>query len=349
MQAMQEALMTMNRATRDLQQCVMSVRMVPLANVFRRFPRVVHDLSGALGKQITVEIRGEDTELDKQMIEQITDPLTHLVRNSVDHGIESPDERRSAGKLAQGKLGLCAYQEGGNVVIEVSDDGRGLDRERIRRKAISLGLIAADDNPSDEQLYDLILAPGFSTAEKVSDVSGRGVGMDVVKRNIEALNGSLGIESTPGRGATFRIRLPLTLAIVDGLAAGVNGEIYILPLLSVVESLQPKPAEVKTVVGKGELIMVRGKSLPLIRLHRLFNVTAQVTDPTQGLVIIVENQGKRLGLLVDELVGQMQVVMKSLEANYEKVEGICAATILGDGQVAFILDVPGLARMAHHY
>jgi two-component system, chemotaxis family, sensor kinase CheA len=346
LQAMQEALTTMNRATRDLQDRVMAVRMVPLASVFRRFPRVVHDLSATLGKQIHVDIRGEDTELDKQMIEQITDPLTHLVRNAVDHGMEMPDERLRAGKPVEGKLGLRAYQEGGNVVIEVSDDGRGLDRERIRRKAVGLGLVAGDESLSDEQIHAMILAPGFSTAEKVSDVSGRGVGMDVVKRNIEALNGSLAIESIAGRGTTFQIRLPLTLAIVDGLAAGLNGEIYILPLLSVVESLQPKAHELKSIAGKGEMIVIRGKPLPLIRLHRLFHADAGITDPTRGLVIIVENRGKRLGLLVDELIGQMQVVMKSLEANYQKVEGISAATILGDGQVAFILDVPGLARMA---
>jgi two-component system, chemotaxis family, sensor kinase CheA len=346
LQAMREALTTMNRATRDLQQRVMAVRMVPLANVFRRFPRVVRDLSAALGKQIFVDIRGEDTELDKQMIEQITDPLTHLVRNAVDHGIELPDERLRAGKPAEGRLTLRAYQEGGNVVVEVSDDGRGLDRERIRRKAVAMGLVAADECLSDEQIHALILEPGFSTADKVSDVSGRGVGMDVVKRNIEALNGSLAISSVTGHGTTFEIRLPLTLAIVDGLAAALGGEIYILPLLSIVESLQPKAGEVKTVAGKGEVLLVRGKPLPLLRLHRLFHATAGVTDVTQGLIIIVENRGKRFGLLVDELIGEMQVVMKSLEANYQKVEGISAATILGDGQVAFILDVPGLARMA---
>jgi len=345
-QSMQEALITMNRATRELQDRVMAVRMVPLASVFRRFPRVVHDLSAALGKRIQVEISGEDTELDKQMIEQITDPLTHLVRNAVDHGVEMPADRTAAGKPAEGTLRLRAYQEGGNVVIEVGDDGRGLDAERIRRKAVALGLVAADEPLDNERIHALIFAPGFSTAEQVSDVSGRGVGMDVVKRNIESLNGSLAIESVPGRGTTFQIRLPLTLAIVDGLAAGLNGETYILPLLSVVESLQPKDHELKTVAGKGEMIMVRGKPLPLIRLHRLLRVATGVTDPTRGLVIIVENRGKRLGLLVDELIGQMQVVMKSLETNYQKVEGISAATILGDGQVAFILDVPGLARMA---
>jgi two-component system chemotaxis sensor kinase CheA len=338
----------MDRSVRDLQEQVMSVRMVPLANVFRRFPRLVRDLAAALGKQITVELIGEDTELDKQMIEQIVDPLTHMVRNSVDHGIGTPEERQRSGKPAEGKIFLRAYQEGGNVVIEVSDDGRGLDRERIRRKAIAQGLIAADDVRTDEELYDLVFAPGFSTAEKVTDVSGRGVGMDVVKRNVEALHGSVSIESVPGGGSTCRMRLPLTMAIVDGLAMGLNGEIYLLPLLSVLESFRPKAEEVRSVVGRGEVVMVRGRPLPLVRLHRIFHVPPKSTDPAQAIIVLVEHQGRRFGLLVDELLGQMQVVMKSIEANYEKVEGISAATILGDGQVAFILDMAGLQRLARH-
>lgn len=345
--AMQEALTAMSRSTRDLQERVMAVRMVPLASVFRRFPRVVHDLAANLKKQVSVEITGEDTELDKQMIEQIGDPLTHLVRNAVDHGIETPDERLAVGKSADGKIGLRAYHEGGNVVIEVGDDGRGLDRERIHRKAIAQGLVKAEESLTEEQIHALLFAPGFSTAEQVTDVSGRGVGMDVVKRNIEALNGSVGIESQQGRGSVFRIRLPLTMAILDGLAVSLNEEIYILPLLSVVESFRPKPDDVKTISGKGEVVMVRGRTVPLVRLHRILSISTQVTDPTKGLVVLLENQGKKLGLLVDELLGQMQVVMKSLEANYQKVEGISGATILGDGQVAFILDVPGLSRLAH--
>lgn len=345
--SMQEALVAMNRSTRDLQERVMAVRMVPLASVFRRFPRVVHDLASTMQKQVSVEITGEDTELDKQMIEQIGDPLTHLVRNAVDHGVEMPEERLAAGKPADGKIGLRAYHEGGNVVIEVSDDGRGLDRDRVHKKAIAQGLVKADEPLTDEQIHSLIFAPGFSTAEKITDVSGRGVGMDVVKRNIEALNGSVSIDSQPGRGSSFRIRLPLTMAILDGLAVSLSDEIYILPLLSVVESFRPKPEDVKTISGRGEVIMVRGKTVPLVRLHHILNVAAKVTDPTKGLVVLLENQGKKLGLLVDELLGQMQVVMKSLEANYQKVEGISGATILGDGQVAFILDVPGLSRLAH--
>jgi len=344
--AVQEALSAMNRSTRDLQDRVMSVRMIPLASVFRRFPRLVHDLAAGLGKQVNVEISGEDTELDKQMTEQLGDPLTHLIRNAVDHGVEPPEERKQAGKPAQGNIGLRAYHEGGNVVIEVSDDGRGLDRERIRRKAVEMGLVGHDEQLNDEQVFGLIMAPGFSTAQQVTDVSGRGVGMDVVKRNIEALNGSVSITSRPGRGSTFRLRLPLTMAILDGLSLGLNGEIYIVPLLSVVESFRPKPGDVKTVAGRGEVILVRGRPVPMLRLHRAFHTQARATDPTQGLVVILEHQGKHLGLLVDELLGQMQVVMKSLEANYQKVEGLSGATILGDGQVAFILDVPGLTRLA---
>lgn len=345
--SMQEALTAMNRSTRDLQERVMAVRMVPLASVFRRFPRVVHDLAATMQKQVAVEITGEDTELDKQMIEQIGDPLTHLVRNAVDHGVESPEERLAAGKPAAGKIGLRAYHEGGNVVIEVSDDGRGLDRDRVHRKAIAQGIVKADEPLTDEQIHALIFAPGFSTADQVTGVSGRGVGMDVVKRNIEALNGSVSIDSQPGRGIAFRIRLPLTMAILDGLAVSLNEEIYILPLLAVVESFRPKPEDVKTISGRGEVILARGKTVPLVRLHRILNVSAKVTDPTKGLVVLLENQGRKLGLLVDELLGQMQVVMKSLEANYQKVEGISGATILGDGQVAFILDAPGLSRLAH--
>ena len=228
----------------------------------------------------------------------------------------------------------------------MSDDGRGLNHERIRRKAVAQGLIGPEDDLSEAQLHALIFAPGFSTAEQVTDVSGRGVGMDVVKRNIEALNGSVSIESVPGRGSTFRIRLPLTMAILDGLAASLGGDIYIFPLLSVIESLRPQAAEVKTIAGKGEMVMVRGKPVPLVRLHRIFHCPAAITDPTRGLVVIVEHQGKKLGILVDDLLGQMQVVMKSVETNYQKVEGLSAATILGDGQVAFVLDVPGLTRLA---
>ena len=301
-----------------------------------------------MGKQIAVEIAGEETELDKQMTEQIVDPLTHMIRNSVDHGIELPEDRVRAGKSPQGKITLCAYQEGGNVVIEVRDDGRGLDPQRIRQKAITMGLISAEDQLSDSELHELILAPGFSTADKVTDLSGRGVGMDVVKRNVESLNGSVRIESVLGQGTRVFIRLPLTMAIVDGLAAALDEEIYIFPLLSVLESFRPKAADIREIPGKGEVVLVHGRPVRLLRLYQIFNVPACVTDATLGLVVVVEHQGKQLGILVDELLGEMQVVMKNIETNYQKVEGIAAATILGDGQVAFILDVPGLGRLACH-
>jgi two-component system chemotaxis sensor kinase CheA len=343
---LQEALDTMSRSVRDIQEHVMGVRMVPLATVFRRFPRLVRDLSTNLGKQIRVDICGEDTELDKQVIERIGDPLTHLVRNAIDHGIGSPEERIAAGKPAEGRLCLRAFQEGANVVIEVADDGRGLDAERIRRKAVAQGLIGPDEALSEEQIHNLIFAPGLSTAEKVSDVSGRGVGMDVVKQNVEALNGSTRIRSQRGEGTTLQIRLPLTMAIVEGLAVALDRDLFILPLLAVVESLQPTPSQVRTIPGQGDVVVVRGEVVPLLRLHQALSVAAVTSDPCQGLVVFVENHGAKLGLLVDEVVGQMQVVMKNLETNYRKVEGIAGATILGDGQVAFILDVAGLARLA---
>lgn len=344
--SLQEALLAINRTMRDLHERVMSVRMLPLANVFRRFPRLVHDLADGMSKQCHVEIIGEDTELDKQMIEQIGDPLVHLVRNAIDHGIETPDVRTAAGKPTEGKIWLRAYHEGGSVVIEVADDGKGLDADRIRRKAVERGLIGADERLSDEQIHQLIFAPGLSTAQTITDVSGRGVGMDVVKRNVESLNGSIAIESTRGVGSTFRVRLPLTLAILDGLSAGLGGQTYIVPLLSVVESFQPKATDLRTIAQRGEVVMVRGRPVPLLRLHQVFATETQITDPTKGLVVVVENQGRWLAILVDELLGQSQVVMKSLETNYEKVEGVSAATILGDGQVAFILDVAGLHRLA---
>lgn len=341
-----EALAAMERSTRELQSQVMGVRMMTVANVFRRFPRVVHDLATTLGKQVRVEIVGEDTELDKQVIEAIGDPLTHLVRNSVDHGIELPEDRVKHQKPAEGKVRLCAFHEGGKVIIEIEDDGRGLNAQRIREKAEQSGLIAANAELTDEQIYQLIFLPGLSTAEKLTDVSGRGVGMDVVKRNIEALNGQISIHSQPGKGTRFRISLPLTMAILDGLSVSVSGETYVVPLLSVIESLQPRPQDIKTVAQNGEILLVRGETLPLIRLHRMFGIENAITDPASALVVILEHQNRKYGLLVDALLGQMQVVMKSIEQNYRKVEGVSGATILGDGTVAFILDVPGLLRVA---
>jgi two-component system chemotaxis sensor kinase CheA len=345
-QSLQEAIAAMNLTTQQLQEQVMAVRMMPIANVFRRFPRIVRDLASTLGKNVILETSGEETELDKQVIEEVSDPLTHLIRNAVDHGLETPAQRLAAGKPAEGRIHLRAYHEGGNVVIEIADDGAGINARRVRQKAIDRGLIAADAVMTDEEANQLIMLPGFSTAEKITDVSGRGVGMDVVKRNVEALNGSISISSTQGEGSTFRIRLPLTMAILDGLAMRLGNDVYVLPLLSVVESLRPEPKHIVHIAERGELVMVRGEPLPLINTHRLFNVTSEPTNPCDGLVVIVEHQGRKYGIVVDELIGQLQVVMKSLEANYERVDGVSGATILGDGRIAMIVDIAGLVRLA---
>ena len=345
-QTLQEAIAAMDLTTQQLQEQVMAVRMMPIANVFRRFPRIVRDLASTLGKNVILETSGEETELDKQVIEEVSDPLTHLIRNAVDHGLETPAQRLAAGKPAEGRICLRAYHEGGNVVIEIADDGAGINAQRVRQKAIDRGLIAADAVMTDEETNQLIMLPGFSTAEKITDVSGRGVGMDVVKRNVEALNGSISISSTQGKGSCFRIRLPLTMAILDGLAMRLGNDVYVLPLLSVVESLRPEPKHIVHIAERGELVMVRGEPLPLIYTHRLFNVTGEPTNPCDGLVVIVEHQGRKYGIVVDELIGQLQVVMKSLEANYERVDGVSGATILGDGRIAMIVDIAGLVRLA---
>ena len=345
-QSLQEAIAAMNLTTQQLQEQVMAVRMMPIANVFRRFPRIVRDLATTLGKNVILETSGEETELDKQVIEEVSDPLTHLIRNAVDHGLETPAQRLAAGKPAEGRIHLRAFHEGGNVVIEIADDGAGINAQRVRQKAIDRGLIAADAVMTDDETNQLIMLPGFSTAEKITDVSGRGVGMDVVKRNVEALNGSISIRSTQGKGSTFRIRLPLTMAILDGLAMRLGSDVYVLPLLSVVESLRPEPKHIVHIAERGELVMVRGEPLPLIYTHRLFNVTGELTNPCDGLVVIVEHQGRKYGIVVDELIGQLQVVMKSLEANYERVDGVSGATILGDGRIAMIVDIAGLVRLA---
>ena len=339
-----EAVALLERNTRMLQERVMAVRMVPVAAAFSRFPRMVRDLASRFGKDVVLETAGEEIELDKSVIEGVTDPLTHLVRNAVDHGVETAAARTAAGKPAQAVIRLSAMHEGGSVVIEVADDGAGLDTARIRAKALERGLLKAEDALPDEQVHQLIFAAGFSTADVVSDVSGRGVGLDVVRRNVEALNGSVAILTEPGRGTRFRIKLPLTLAILDGLTLGVGGQTFILPLLSIVESLRPAASEVKTVLGQGELVMVRGEPLPLLRLHELFGIGDGESDPTRALVVIMDHDGERLGLLVDQLLGQSQVVIKNLEANYRKVDGVMGATILGDGNVALILDAQGLAR-----
>jgi len=331
------------RNTRDLQEAVMSIRMMPMDYVFSRFPRMVRDLAGKLGKKVEFVTRGAATELDKGLIERIVDPLTHLVRNSVDHGIELPEKRVASGKSETGRLTLSAAHQGGNIVIEVTDDGGGLNRDRILDKARQNGL-PVSDSMTDSEVWQLIFAPGFSTAEVVTDVSGRGVGMDVVKRNITAMGGTVDITSIPGVGTTISISLPLTLAILDGMSIKVGEEIYILPLGYVIESLQPAASDVKDIAGQGQVVKIRGEYLPLIPLYQIFAIEPTHTDPSQGIVVILEADGKKAALLVDSLVGQQQVVVKNLESNFRKVAGISGATILGDGGVSLILDVSALLR-----
>jgi len=336
----------LDRNTRQLQESVMSIRMLPMEFVFSRFPRMVHDLAGKLGKQVRLLTVGESTELDKGLIEKIADPLTHLVRNSLDHGIETTEARVAAGKDPVGTVRLSAAHQGGSIVIEISDDGRGLNRERILAKARESGLNVSDNMP-DSEVWQLIFASGFSTAEVVTDVSGRGVGMDVVKKNILSLGGQVELSSIAGKGATVTIRLPLTLAILDGMSVRVGEEIFIVPLNCVVESLQPNAEQVKPVAGTGRVVKVRNEYLPLLPLYQSFGIHAEHQQPQQGVLVLVESEGKKIAVQVDELVAQQQVVIKSLEANYRRVRGISGATILGDGRVALILDVGGLVRDLH--
>jgi len=339
---------TLARNSRDLQEAIMSIRMMPMDFVFSRFPRMSRELAAKLGKQVKLVTQGGATELDKGLIERITDPLTHLVRNAIDHGLETPSIRRAAGKSETGVLLLSAAHEGGNIIIEVSDDGAGLNRERIVAKARENGL-AMPDEMSDEEVWQVIFAPGFSTCAEVTDVSGRGVGMDVVKRNISAMGGSVDIRSTRGQGSTFKISLPLTLAILEGMSVKTGEEIYILPLASVIESLKPAAESTRGITGKGRVIRVREEYLPLIPMHEVFGIEARYTDPQDGIVVVLEAEGKKAALLVDSLVGQQQVVVKNIESNYRRISGISGATILGDGNVSLILDVPSLLRMGSHF
>ncbi|TXG98042.1 MAG: chemotaxis protein CheA [Nevskiaceae bacterium] len=336
-------LALLDRNTRSLQEAVMSIRMLPMDFVFSRFPRLVRDLATKLDKQVRLVTVGDTVELDKSVIEKIADPLTHLVRNSLDHGIEMPEVRAAAGKDVVGTITLKASQRGGSILIEVCDDGRGLDREKILAKATERGIPVAP-NAADPDVWQLIFAPGFSTAEKVTDISGRGVGMDVVKKNIQALGGQVDIGSVTGRGMTITIRLPLTLAILDGMSVSVGEEIFIVPLNAVVESLQPRPDDIKSVAGQGRVVRVRGEILPLVPLREVFHLGAGVTDPHKGILVLIESEGRKVALMVDELVGQQQVVIKSLESNYRRISGISGATILGDGRVSLILDVGELVR-----
>ncbi len=331
----------LERNTREIQEAVMSIRMLPISFVFNRFPRVVRDLSHKLGKSIDLIIEGGETELDKGLTEKLVDPLTHLVRNSIDHGIESSDLRIARGKNPTGKVTLKANQQGGNIIISITDDGGGLNRQKILEKAQEKN-IPVSDNPSDADVWQLIFAPGFSTAEQVTDVSGRGVGMDVVKRNVQALGGRIDIESQEGLGASFTIRLPLTLAIVDGMGVSVGNQTFIIPLVNIIESMQPAEKDIKTLVGDDQLLLVRDQYWPILSLYKLMQIESQHTQVHKGIAVLIETNKHKFALFVDALVGQQQVVIKSLEQHYKRVQGVAGATIMGDGSVALILDVESL-------
>lgn len=346
-QQLAAGLADLDRNTRDLQESVMSIRMIPMSMVFSRFPRMLRDLAAKLGKKVEFVTQGEATELDKGLVEKITDPLTHLVRNSCDHGIESPAERVAKGKPEHGTITLAASHQGGSILIEVRDDGKGLSRAKLLSKARERG-IDAPDSMTDSEVWSLIFAPGFSTADVVTDVSGRGVGMDVVKKNITALGGTVEIDSAEGYGMSVKVRLPLTLAIMDGMSVGVGEEVYILPLSSVIESFQVQPDNIKTIGGSGRVIEVRDEFMPVLDLEQVFNVPRFDFENAGGIMVVAEAEGGRVALLVDQLLGQQQVVVKNLEANYRRVNDISGATIMGDGRVALILDVGSLVRRARH-
>ena len=339
-----ESLEQLERNSRDLQEQTMNIRMLPIDFAFQRLPRIVRDLSQTLDKKVELKFSGQSTELDKTVMEKIGDPLVHLVRNSLDHGIEMPDQRRAAGKDEIGTINVNAYHQGGNIIIEVIDDGAGLDSEKILKKAKEKGLVEERETLSAAQTKDLIFQPGFSTAEIVSDVSGRGVGMDVVRRNITNLGGTVEVNSEAGKGSSFTIRLPLTLAILEGQMVRVGDQIYILPLMAIVESVQIKQSQVNAVAGKAEFYQYRDEYLPILRLHSIFNIETDVTNLVQGLLIIIDTGGKRIGLFVEDVVGQQQVVIKSLKKNFRQVQGLAGATIMGDGSVALILDLAGLSQ-----
>lgn len=348
-QGLRDGLMVLERHTRELQESAMQIRMLPIGASFSRFKRLVRDISSKLGKKVELKLSGENTELDKTVLEKMSDPLVHLVRNSLDHGIEMPDVRKAAGKDETGTLHLSAYHEGGNIVIQVEDDGAGLDKEKIFAKAVERGIVSANDQLSDDQIHNLIFQAGFSTADAVSDLSGRGVGMDVVRRNITDLGGRIDVQSRPGQGSTLKIRLPLTLAILDGQLVAVGSDVYIFSLLSIVETVLVFPSEVSGLVGKGSVYRLRDEYIPVIRLSDAFKLSSDQPPKTylerEGeLLVVVESDGKKMGLFVDELLDQQQVVIKSLEENYMPVQGLAGATILGDGNVALIIDVPSLVH-----
>lgn len=334
------------QSTRELQESVMSIRAQPVKSVFARMPRIVRELAATLGKEVRIVTSGETTEIDKTVIEQLNDPLTHMIRNALDHGIEPPEERVAAGKPRQGTIRLSAAQRSGRIVIEVGDDGRGINRERVLAKARDRGLVPPGASLTDEEIDNLIFLPAFSTAESISNISGRGVGMDVVKRNVQSLGGRINVQSRFGSGSRFTMSLPLTLAVLDGMVVSVGAETFIVPLTSIIESLRPRPGEIHPVVERGDVLALRGEYVPLIRLHRCFSIADAIDDPCCGIVIIVQSESAgRVGIVVDELLGQQQVVVKSLEANYEPVAGVSGATILGNGRVALILDVGNLREI----
>ena len=336
---LKEGLTHLERHTRELQESVMNIRMLPVSFAFNRMPRIVHDVSQKLGKQIELVMEGEGTELDKTMLEQLTDPLVHIVRNSIDHGIENPAVRTAAGKPEQGTVKMAAFHQGGNILIQITDDGAGIDYRKIEAKAIEKGVIEEDHNLSKDEIVDLIFHAGFSTADVVSDISGRGVGMDVVRRNIRGLGGSVDVKTTIGEGSVFTIRLPLTLAILDGQLCSVGSQTYVFPLISIIESIQVDKTHVKGIAGETELYKLRDSYIPVIRLHKKLGIQDAQEDLSDGLLVVVEDAGQRAGIFVDDLLGQQQVVIKSLESNFMKIEGIAGATILGDGTVSLILDV----------
>jgi two-component system chemotaxis sensor kinase CheA len=341
---LQTALHELQRLASDLQDQVMGVRMMPIGPTFKQFARFVRDTARELDKQVDFVISGEETEMDKTVIEQIADPLKHLIRNCLDHGLEPSEERREAGKLEKGRLELRASHQGDNVVVEVIDDGRGIDRRKLLAKATAAGLLEEGQTLDDDQVLQLIFHPGLSTSDAVSSLSGRGVGMDVVKRNVEALRGRVEVESVEGAGSLLRVRLPLTLAIIEGMVVSVSGNPYVLPVLSIVESVQVERDALKTVSGQGEMLCFRGEYLPLFRLYDWLGHVPLITDPMAGIVVVVEDSGGRRALVADELLGQQQVVIKSLEDNFTNLPGISGATILPEGNVALIIDTAGLYR-----
>ncbi|AZO93271.1 chemotaxis protein CheA [Halocella sp. SP3-1] len=345
-QDLEVSLNNVDKRIRNLQEEFMKIRMVPIGDTFLRFRRLVRDLSREQNKRVKLIIKGKDTELDKTIIEKISDPLKHMLRNAVDHGIETPEERSQLGKPAEGSITLDAYQREGYIIIEISDDGRGLNKEKIRKSAVKRGIIYEDDPLAGEDIYNLIFEPGLSTSESVTETSGRGVGMDVVRNEIEALRGSIVISTSKDQGTSYKIKLPLTLAIIDGMSIMIGSECFIIPINAIMEFYQPAEDEIKTVTGKGESVRIRGEYLNLFRLGKLFNIRGGVEDPTEGILIILKDDGKKIGLLVDEILGQEQAVVKSLEDNYVNIQGFAGATILGDGSVAMIIDVSSLIKSA---